>query len=67
MGVVGVGFPAAPPAPSPRTGKYNFLEYLVPGQRADQFGPRILIMHPNMAQSLVDYGFSSKGAVMEWL
>ena len=48
-------------------GKYNFLEYLVPGLWADQFGPRILIMHPNMAQSLVDYGFQSKTAVMEWL
>jgi hypothetical protein len=50
-----------------KPGTYNFLEYMVPGLWTLQFGPRMLILHPNMAQSLKDYGFQSKTAVMQWL
>ncbi len=48
-------------------GPHNWLEYLVPEFWAGREGPITLIMIPEMAQHLYEYGFKSKEEVYEWL
>lgn len=50
-----------------KPGHYNFLEYIVPEVLYDRAGSKTLVMHTNMAQSLYDYGFTTKAAVMDWM
>ncbi len=51
-------------------GNYNFLEYIIEelvwASEGRGWGG-FLIMHPDMAQSLKDYGFATKQAVYDWL
>ncbi|MFC2022653.1 hypothetical protein ACFLTL_00605 [Chloroflexota bacterium] len=52
-------------------GPHNYLEYLLPLYTKTCANTvksgKLLIMHPNMAISLYDYGFQSKGAVYQWM
>jgi hypothetical protein len=48
-------------------GPHNFLEYVMPLLISSMTGARTLIMHPNMAKSLNDYGFKSKADVYKWM
>ena len=52
-------------------GPHNFLEYLMPiyltASPNGLLASRVLIMHPNMAKSLKDYGFKTKAAVYDWI
>jgi len=48
-------------------GPHNWLEYLVPGLWAQREGAVTLLMLPEMAQHLYEYGFKSKDEVYEWL
>ena len=48
-------------------GPHNFLEYVAPLLISSNVGAITFIMHPNMAKSLVDYGFKNKSDVYEWL
>jgi len=52
-------------------GPHNYLEYLLPLYTQDCAGTcksgKLLIMHPNMAKSLYDYGFKTKAAVIQWM
>ncbi|MFC2022650.1 hypothetical protein ACFLTL_00590 [Chloroflexota bacterium] len=52
-------------------GPHNFLEYVMPiyinASPNGLLSSRVLIMHPNMAKSLYDYGFKTKMAVYEWI
>jgi hypothetical protein len=55
--------------PEGKAGNYNFLEYIIPELiAASEFsGSHTFIMHANMAQSLLDYGFKSKLDVGNWI
>jgi hypothetical protein len=52
-------------------GPHNFLEYLIPmftpAYANACKGGKTLVMHPNMAKSLYDYGFKTKAAVCQWM
>jgi hypothetical protein len=48
-------------------GKYNVLQYVVQSLIEDRPNSRAFFMDPAMAQSLKDYGFASKQAVLDWL
>jgi len=48
-------------------GPHNFLEYIIPGLWAQGEGGISMIMLPEMARHLYDYGFKSKDDVYEWL
>lgn len=48
-------------------GPHNWLEYLFPNLWAITEGGWIIIMIPELAQHLYDYGFKTKEAVYEWL
>lgn len=48
-------------------GPHNFLEYVAPLNISSNGGSKTFIMHPNMANSLKDYGFKTKKAVYQWL
>jgi hypothetical protein len=49
-------------------GLHNFLEYVAPlvYPHSIEFGYTFM-MHPNMAKSLLDYGFKTKASVYQWL
>jgi hypothetical protein len=48
-------------------GPHNWLEYLVDEFWAGREGAKTIIMVPEMAQHLYEYGFKSKDEVYEWL
>ncbi len=48
-------------------GPHNWLEYLIDEFWAGREGAKTIIMVPEMAQHLYEYGFKSKDAVYEWL
>ncbi|MFC2023032.1 hypothetical protein ACFLTL_02630 [Chloroflexota bacterium] len=52
-------------------GPHNFLEYVlplyIPSFANNPWGSKTLLMHPNMAMSLYDYGFMKKAEVYEWM
>ena len=54
-----------------KQGPHNFLEYVlplfIPSEANVCSGQKVLIMHPNMAKSLLDYGFKTKKDVYQWM
>jgi hypothetical protein len=54
-----------------KPGFKNFLEYVlplyIPSFANVCYGPTCLVMHPNMAKSLYDYGFKTKASVYQWM
>jgi hypothetical protein len=48
-------------------GPHNWLEYLVEEFWAGREGAKTIIMNPEMARHLYEYGFKSKDEVYEWL
>ena len=52
-------------------GPHNYLEYVMPIYITESpnglLASRVLLMHPNMAQSLYDFGFKTKAAVYQWI
>jgi hypothetical protein len=54
-----------------KPGPHNFLEYLMPiyitASPNGLLASRIMVMNPNMAKSLYDYGFKTKAAVYQWI
>ncbi len=48
-------------------GPHNFLAAILPKVIPFHVGGISLIMHPNMAKSLYDYGFTTKAAVAQWI
>ena len=50
-----------------KPGPHNWLEYVLPEFWAAREGAKTIIMVPEMARHLYDYGFKSKEAVYEWL
>ncbi len=48
-------------------GPHNWLEYLADEFWAGREGAKTIIMNPEMAKHLYEYGFKSKDAVYEWL
>ena len=50
-----------------KPGPHNWLEYVLPEFWAGREGPKTIIMVPEMARHLYEYGFKSKDAVYEWL
>ncbi len=50
-----------------RPGPHNWLEYALPEFWAAREGAKTIIMVPEMAKHLYEYGFKSKDAVYEWL
>jgi hypothetical protein len=48
-------------------GPHNWLEYIVPEFWPGREGTKTIIMVPEMARHLYEYGFKSKDAVYEWL
>jgi hypothetical protein len=52
-------------------GPHNFLEYVMPiyltASPNGLLASRILLMHPNMAKSLYDFGFKTKMSVYQWI
>ena len=48
-------------------GPHNWLEYLIDEFWAGREGAKTIIMNPEMAKHLYEYGFKSKDAVYEWL
>ena len=48
-------------------GPHNWLEYYLPEFWAGREGPLTIIMIPEMARHLYEYGFKSKDEVYEWL
>jgi len=48
-------------------GPHNWLEYLIDDFWAGREGAKTIIMIPEMAQHLYEYGFKTKDAVYEWL
>ena len=50
-----------------KPGPHNWLEYIVPEFWAGREGAKTIIMVPEMARHLYEYGFKSKEAVYEWL
>jgi hypothetical protein len=50
-----------------KPGPKNFLEYVMPLLIPTAIGGRTLLMAPNMAISLYEYGFKTKAAVSQWM
>jgi hypothetical protein len=50
-----------------KPGPHNWLEHIVPEFWAGREGAKTIIMVPEMARHLQEYGFRSKEAVYEWL
>ena len=50
-----------------KPGPHNWLEYILPEFWAAREGSKTLVMVPEMARHLYEYGFQSKDAVYEWL
>ena len=50
-----------------KPGPHNWLEYILPELWAGREGAKTIIMVPEMARHLYDYGFKSKEEVYEWL
>jgi hypothetical protein len=50
-----------------KPGPHNWLEHIVPEFWAGREGAKTIIMVPEMARHLYEYGFKSKEAVYEWL
>jgi hypothetical protein len=54
-----------------KPGPKNFLAYAmplyIPSYANMAKGSKCLVMHPNMAKSLYDFGFNSKDAVYQWM
>ena len=50
-----------------KPGPHNWLEYIVPEFWAGREGAKTIVMVPEMARHLYEYGFKSKEAVYEWL
>ena len=50
-----------------KPGPHNWLEYILPEFWAAREGAKTLVMVPEMARHLYEYGFKSKEAVYEWL
>ena len=50
-----------------KPGPHNWLEYILPEFWAGREGPKTIVMVPEMARHLYEYGFKSKEAVYEWL
>jgi hypothetical protein len=48
-------------------GPHNYLEYLTTGAWATMEGGFTLVMPPQMAQDMCDYGFKSKEEIYEWI
>jgi hypothetical protein len=48
-------------------GPHNFLAYVMPKIQPFHIGGVCMVMHPNMAISLYDYGFKKKADVYKWL
>jgi hypothetical protein len=48
-------------------GPHNYLEYLIKDIWATNEGGFTLVMPPQIAQDLCDYGFKSKQAIYEWI
>ena len=48
-------------------GPHNWLEYLIDEFWAGREGAKTIIMNPEMAKHLYEYGFKSKDEVYEWL
>ena len=48
-------------------GPHNYLEYLVKDLWATMEGGLTLVMPPQIAQDLCDYGFKSKESIYEWI
>ena len=48
-------------------GPHNYLEYLVKDVWATMEGGFTLVMPPQIAQDLCDYGFKSKESIYEWI
>jgi hypothetical protein len=48
-------------------GPHNFLEYILPMLIPLHLGGVCMLMHPNMAKSLYDYGFKKKADVYQWM
>jgi hypothetical protein len=48
-------------------GPHNWLEYIVPEFWAGREGAKTIIMVPELARHLYDFGFKTKEAVYEWL
>lgn len=48
-------------------GPHNWLEYLIPNLWATREGAFTIVMIPEMAQHLYEYGFKSKQEVYEWI
>ena len=48
-------------------GPHNYLEYLTKGIWATREGGFTLILVPQMAQDLYDYGFKTKESIYEWI
>jgi len=50
-----------------KPGPHNWLEYVLPEFWACREGAKTIVMVPEMARHLYEYGFKSKEAVYEWL
>ena len=50
-----------------KPGPHNWLEYILPELWACREGSHTIVMVPEMARHLYEYGFKSKEAVYEWL
>jgi hypothetical protein len=50
-----------------KPGPHNWLEHIVPEFWAGREGAKTIVMVPEMARHLYEYGFKSKDAVYEWL
>jgi hypothetical protein len=50
-----------------KPGPHNWLEYILPEFWAGREGPKTIVMIPEMARHLYEYGFKSKDAVYDWL
>ncbi|MEE8419572.1 MAG: hypothetical protein V3S02_05610 [Dehalococcoidales bacterium] len=48
-------------------GPHNWLEFFMPGLWASREGALTILMLPEMAQHLYEYGFKSKDEIYEWL
>jgi hypothetical protein len=48
-------------------GPHNYLEYLVKNAWATRDGGFTLVMPPQVAQDLWDYGFKTKKSIYEWI
>lgn len=48
-------------------GPHNWLEYILPGMYSQREHGWLLVMVPEMAKHLYEYGFKSKADIYEWL